>query len=650
MKHFHISTLTSKKSAYDYFAGLRCLTNNTFPDEVPDRYRELLQMSRIWNHLTMVRQSGQAHHIDTLLTHRRPGSLTVRCPACPEVTFNVDQAVVDAAKVAETHKYTLFLSVDGNFRLQRKNKNTDPDDVALNNGNGYFVPSEPYKKYQEVVRKSGPEEAATCSHLRASRMQNIAKFKNAAVSGVVAFQCARHGFYLPQSIVDLIKGEAFCFTDFALCYVLLELMLLHWILLSYDIWCQYQVNLLKRFRQWFPGPIADQIPKIRGAIPKMHIENHVIACMHLYSFTYLPYSGETWGENIEGGWAEQNQSAGSTKEMNDGHRHDALDDIFGYWNWSKLISMNKTLSRMYKACLQTLEIREANFASLTDMQPEDIVKQWEGMDISPVMVDGAVVSVYEARITGGPPTMNKALQALVDESKRVEEEDSEVIWLINSGINLQERQVAIAAQTNGKTKLSKDIQEWKTKQVLMFPSLSTVSSSGQEAGEEEIETVTLSLPSSFNSKDRDRLGLKHAASIERTLREGQAHDALAELRLAIKTVNANIHFKRQNIFGQRQVTRAEQHLRSLQAEKKVAMDKYCRAYNALLRLGHSPTDKNLQPLEESMLWGKNMTERHKKGNSRLVEPWFWHTGRPSTQTPEEENAWSLESKYSLDVL
>jgi hypothetical protein len=38
-------------------------------------------------------------------------------------------------------------------------------------------------------------------------MQNIAKFKNAVITGVVAVQCARHGFYLPQSFVDLIKGE-----------------------------------------------------------------------------------------------------------------------------------------------------------------------------------------------------------------------------------------------------------------------------------------------------------------------------------------------------------------------------------------------------------------------------------------------------------
>ena len=41
----------------------------------------------------------------------------------------------------------LFLSADGNFRLQRKHKQDDPDDVALNGGNAYFVDADPYKVY-----------------------------------------------------------------------------------------------------------------------------------------------------------------------------------------------------------------------------------------------------------------------------------------------------------------------------------------------------------------------------------------------------------------------------------------------------------------------------------------------------------------------
>jgi hypothetical protein len=121
----------------------------------------------------------------------------------------------------------LFISTDGNFRLQRKHKKDDPDDVALNAGNSYFVEAEGYRIYLLHVGDCidvsafgldrflvpGPDvyldyQNCVCSHLRANRLQNIIKFKNAVVSGVIAVQCARHGFYLPQGMVDLVKGEA----------------------------------------------------------------------------------------------------------------------------------------------------------------------------------------------------------------------------------------------------------------------------------------------------------------------------------------------------------------------------------------------------------------------------------------------------------
>ena len=123
-------------------------------------------------------------------------------------------------------------------------------------------------------------------------------------------------------------------TDYAFAHALGEADDQRWIMLSYDIWCQYSVKLKTRFEKYFPR-LAKLIPRIRGAVPKMHIKNHILLCQLLWAFNYMPYSGETWGENIESSWAEQNQTAGSTKEQNDGHRHDTLDDFSGYRNWTK---------------------------------------------------------------------------------------------------------------------------------------------------------------------------------------------------------------------------------------------------------------------------------------------------------------------------
>jgi hypothetical protein len=35
----------------------------------------------------------------------------------------------------------------------------------------------------------------------------ISKFKNTVITGVVAVQCSRHRFCMPQGMVDLTKGE-----------------------------------------------------------------------------------------------------------------------------------------------------------------------------------------------------------------------------------------------------------------------------------------------------------------------------------------------------------------------------------------------------------------------------------------------------------
>ena len=108
-------------------------------------------------------------------------------------------------------------------------------------------------------------------------------------------------------------------------------------MLSYDIWCQYSVHLLDRFQERFPAMSAI-ISRIRGAIPSAHVRGHLILCQVLWAFKYIKYSGETYGEMIE--TSEQNQTAGSTKEQNDGHRHDTLDDFCGYWNWTKYHQMS----------------------------------------------------------------------------------------------------------------------------------------------------------------------------------------------------------------------------------------------------------------------------------------------------------------------
>ena len=75
----------------------------------------------------------------------------MKCRFCGFGNYNV--ALIHHLR----HKYTLFLSADGNFRLQRKHKRDDPDDVALNEGRSYFVESTSYKSFLELVGEAPTE-------------------------------------------------------------------------------------------------------------------------------------------------------------------------------------------------------------------------------------------------------------------------------------------------------------------------------------------------------------------------------------------------------------------------------------------------------------------------------------------------------------
>lgn len=105
MKHYHLDSLQSRKPAYDYWAVLRRLTDNTRSKGLSVRYlvlsltwlmigqvryEELLRVSREWRCLMRLKRSGQALGISTCLPNEST-SVAVVCPACPRPGFNMPE-------------------------------------------------------------------------------------------------------------------------------------------------------------------------------------------------------------------------------------------------------------------------------------------------------------------------------------------------------------------------------------------------------------------------------------------------------------------------------------------------------------------------------------------------------------------------------
>ena len=108
---------------------------------------------------------------------------------------------------------------------------------------------------------------------------------------------------------------------------------------SYDIMCQWSVNLRKRL-EGFPLKNAERLDDqiVARVVPKFHLAAHKENCRINFSLNYEPGVGRSDMEGPERTWFGL-QGGGSTKDQGPGYWSDAMDDKFGHWNWSKLVRL-----------------------------------------------------------------------------------------------------------------------------------------------------------------------------------------------------------------------------------------------------------------------------------------------------------------------
>ncbi|KAI0703791.1 hypothetical protein BC835DRAFT_1230192, partial [Cytidiella melzeri] len=601
MEHFHLLTLQSKISAYDYYHTLAKLTDNAGLIKPYDRLKPFLRMVRQWRHLKMLKRAGRGHHPDgPKMT--RPGELCVVCPACPNPQVNLPDNWETASDDIK-YLYTVVVALDANFRLRRRAISNEMRDPALGSGWGYFVEDNRYRGY--LQDRTEDDEISTCTGFAALMSANSKFTKGYATSGVIVAIDARHGFVLPNGIGDLQKGERYSNVDYVTgaMWGLLPPDMRR--VISYDIVCQWAVNFASRAKM-LPEHIRLDVPTgndLRYAIPKFHFRAHKHDNHDQYSLHFMPGVGRVDGEEIERNWSRHNQVAYSTREMGPGSRHDTLEDHFGFANWQKFIGIGPTLKRRLKDASIEKVAQDRIYDDFRHHLQAENVRTWTDAVLA-WEKDPTLPSPYCIPSSGITEAEVKA--RLLEEDAEAAEEDgpnadqvSPAAMLI-ALFDMEEQQRRFKAkyprQSSGQPQRTAAVVQKRRSLQLRITKLRLLQAAYMPIvpqllarrhrlphAEELAEDEMLFFPSQLRA-DNLFACTPGIVEIEERLREGQLHDALDKLRLHLHIKTRLITFKDRNVRNQVANTRARGRIDANEIKVKASASKYRRAREAKLAL------------------------------------------------------------------
>jgi hypothetical protein len=160
------------------------------------------------------------------------------------------------------------------------------------------------------------------------------------------------------------------------------------------------------------------------------------------------------------------------------------------------------------------------------------------------------------------------------------------------------------------------------------------------------EKLLLMLPSTLGRAKINKLGLQVLASQEIQLRQGQANDALAALRLELGYKALLFRSDVRNSKDTKGKTRAWGKVRRSSREVQKHLLCYKRARKALQSLGASSEilDKYKEIGDEDLKVNSDMVEENRFGQRNYKLAWFWRLG-PEVQSDTVDDGWMEECEW-----
>ncbi|KAM6493319.1 hypothetical protein JOM56_011453, partial [Amanita muscaria] len=647
LDQFLIDALECKTSAMSFYQKLRWLTDNAFPNLLPDRYRELMRVSRVWRDLSNRKRAGFGHDAQR---EPGPGELAIFCPACPQPGINLPERwseiydrlaqhnSIPVTEFSNTNAVALRYVLDGNFTAQHMKMKRPEDNVALSDGLGYMVNE---KCYQSHIRSAADnKDKSACHNHRVVNSANTNK-SNLRATGIGATACARHGCFVPHSVVDFYKGEQQKNIDYSVCQAIRHNSDgLQKALIIYDVACQWYTKFQRRVESYSSLSLPEGL-EIVPAVGKFHLSAHKLDCFARFSLMFTRGAGHIDGEILETLWSSFNKVSPTARSMSLAHRQELYDDHMRDSNWKKLVGLVKALCKKHKAACNGVEATKGPFEELTTSLDDHKVRVW-----IKVLHSYSTMRNYCANEDGvTAPTLAEIRLNLVESGMTSLRTNGSVNWLVD-GISIENAQDALRAEirclSSNPTTTQKTVIAQKRQRLLAritnFNEAGDAFTGGLEIDvspplkdnpgfcreengdelddsiEEEFwqgeqdedddaddgnfnfddeliesnpEIFKLWMPSSIGGSAAVDMGLEVLVEEEIQLRVGQANDCLDDLRthLGHKSVLYRMNFRSST--SVRSDTRSKQEIRRLVLRINQDVRGYHQAREALISLGAS---------------------------------------------------------------
>ncbi|KAG1731224.1 uncharacterized protein EDB91DRAFT_1238979 [Suillus paluster] len=635
---FLLDNLECGMSVMNYYSKLRRMTTNVFPHLVPDRYWELMRVARQWRQLKLLKWNGFGHKEKDV----EPSDLALFCPACPQPGINVTLPTEEGA--AEINResdlemlswlYSRSLVMDGNFKAEHMHAANPIDEVPLMDGHGFMVGDGKYKAHLALAKDA--IQRSKCNNHRAVNQANASRHRLEA-TGIGGCACARHGCFVPHAMVDFQKGERQINMDYALCEALKHNAGgIRCTLTFYDVNCQYNKYLKDRVADSPYLRIQEQMEIIPG-IGLWHVHGHQDSCYVRYASNFIASTARIDSEIMETLWAPLNIISPSAWGMGTPHRKECLDYQMNDCNFMKMIRMSKALCQKFRQAVKGLADSREAFEKLDQSADENNVRDWgeqERLEQERRSTDPKAMDIYEVQLQKAPTRKEQELRLLEENGQQPAPARRRGVatWLAE-GLSIEEAQVTLHMDIRRlgqhltenqqleigqhHERLQGDIDHW------------LATDSDDETADEfrlfEPEKVVIPLPSNLGQGRCAELGTADMIHQEHVLREGQANDALHNIRVHLADKVVIFRKTVRTAKSQAKSTRAWAQIHAVDRAVSINASIYSKCWSQLGKLGAANILLNrYRPLlKEHLQVSTAVADPNARGQRNSMLAWFW---------------------------